>query len=58
MAYQTKRSREQRMRTKERFNAIKNGDEFAKMTFIQLKKDDSTWNRFLRALGLKKRQTL
>ena len=31
-----------------RFNALKNGDEFAKKTFILLRKDDTCWKRFLR----------
>jgi len=31
-----------------RANALKNGDEFAKKTFIALRKDDTCWRRFLR----------
>jgi|AntAceMinimDraft_18_1070375.scaffolds.fasta_scaffold02306_4 hypothetical protein len=33
---------------KVRLSALKNADDFAKKTFIALRKDDSTWHRFLR----------
>ncbi len=31
-----------------RLDALKNADEFAKQTFIALRKDDTCWRRFLR----------
>ena len=54
MAYKTKRSRDARVRLK----ALENGDEFAKLTFLALKKDDSCWNRFLRYFWFKKPQDI
>ena len=50
--YKTRRSKENRMRQKIRLEALKNADEFAKLTFIQLRKEDSTWKRFLRFFRL------
>ena len=47
--YTTKRNKEARIR----FDAVKNGDEFAKLTFIQLRKDDSCLNRILRFFRFK-----
>jgi hypothetical protein len=52
MAYKTKRSRDARVRLK----ALENGDEFAKLTFLALRKDDSCKNRLLRLFGFKKPQ--
>ena len=53
-SFSTRKSNDRKIRA----NALKNGNEFAKMTFLQLKKNDSTWNRFLRFFGLKKQQKL
>ena len=50
--YKTRRSKENRMRRKIKLEALKNADEFAKLTFIQLRKEDSTWKRFLRFFRL------
>lgn len=52
--YQTRRNKD--IRTK--LSALKDADEFAKQTFILLRKDDSCWNRFLRFLRLKAPQKL
>ena len=46
------------MRQKIKLEALKNADEFAKMTFIQLRKEDSTWKRFLRYFGLIPKQKI
>lgn len=54
MGYQTKRSKEQRIRAE----ALREADKFAKMTFFHLKKDDTILNRILRFFWLKKRQQL
>lgn len=52
--YKTKRNSDIRIR----LDALKEADEFAKATFIALREDDSCWNRFLRFLKLKKKQSL
>ena len=54
MAYQTKRSRDTRVRLK----SLEQGDEFAKLTFLALREDDSCWNRFLRYFWFKKPQNM
>jgi hypothetical protein len=43
---------------KVRLDALKNADEFAKLTFISLRKDDSCLNRFLRFFRLKSQQKI
>lgn len=50
--YKSRRHKENRMRQKIRLEALKNADEFAKMTFIQLRKEDTTWKRILRYLRI------
>ena len=52
--YKTKRSKD--MRT--RMEILKDADSFAKETFLQLRLDDSCWNRLLRLLRLKAPQKL
>lgn len=46
--YKTRRAKENRLKVKTKAEALKNADEFAKMTFIALRKDDSCFRRFLR----------
>tara|TARA_R110000787_G_scaffold276483_2_gene385434 strand:+ start:921 stop:1088 length:168 start_codon:yes stop_codon:yes gene_type:complete len=53
-SFSTRKSNDRKIRA----NALSNGNEFAKMTFLQLKKDDSTWNRLLRYLRLRKPQKI
>ena len=52
--YKTKRNKDIRTR----LEILKDADEFAKKTFLQLRLDDSCWNRLLRYLRLKKPQKL
>jgi hypothetical protein len=43
-AFKTRNSTDIKIRA----NALKNGNEFAIMTFLELRKDDTCWKRFLR----------
>jgi len=53
-SYKTRRNRNARLR----LDAVRNGDEFAKLTFVQLRKDDGCINRFLRFFGFKSPQNV
>ena len=52
--YKTRRNKDIRTR----LEIIKDSDSFAKETFLQLRLDDSCWNRLLRYLRLKAPQKL
>jgi len=43
---------------KERLMTLKEADEFAKKTFIALRKDDTCWRRLLRFFGIIKPQNV
>ena len=49
---------QKRKSIKERLMTIKEADEFAKKTFIALRKDDTCWKRFLRLLRIIPQQNL
>ena len=53
-AFKTRRSNDIKIRA----NALKNGDEFAKLTFIALREDDTCMKRFLRFFKLIPKQEI